>query len=162
MTKEGTWTVGKSVKRILILWILLELKCGCDKWLIPFSLKTFFVLYLLFWNQIFTWLWLKPVSAAICFRSCGFKYCFMRNIFSSSKVCALENRILRLVFFFFVLTSPSEVSPTSMSVFSDSLSSSSDDDSTLSWINLSVEFSSFSIVLLVTTSFETFSFSEKN
>ena len=67
-------------------------------WSIPFSCAARLVLYRWFWNQILTCVGDKRMSDARCSRSGADKYRCWRNRRSSSKVCAFENKTLRLRF----------------------------------------------------------------
>lgn len=55
------------------------------------SVAALFVLYLWFWNQIFTWVGVSRMMEAKCSLSGALRYLCWRKRLSSSKVCALEN-----------------------------------------------------------------------
>lgn len=64
----------------------------------PFSWTARFVLYLWFWNQIFTCVGVKRIKLARCSLSGADKYRCCLNRLSNSYVCALENKTRRLRF----------------------------------------------------------------
>lgn len=64
----------------------------------PFSWTARFVLYLWFWNQIFTCVGVNRIKLARCSLSGADKYLCWRNLLSSSYVCALEKRTRRFRF----------------------------------------------------------------
>ena len=66
--------------------------------MLPFSWAALLVLYLWFWNQIFTWVGDNRIQDAKCSRSGADKYLCCLNLLSSSKVCCLENKTLRFRF----------------------------------------------------------------
>ena len=92
----------------------------------PFSWTARFVLYLWFWNQIFTCVGVSRIRLARCSLSGADKYLCCLNLLSNSYVCALENRTRRFRF----LCDKLESEP-ALSGWSLSLSSSC---SKLSWI----------------------------
>lgn len=55
------------------------------------SVAALFVLYLWFWNQIFTWVGVSRIIEAKCSLSGALRYFCWRKRLSSSNVCALEN-----------------------------------------------------------------------
>lgn len=71
----------------------------------PFSWTARLVLYLWFWNQIFTCVGVKRIKLAKCSRSGADRYRCWRNRLSSSYVCALENKTRRLRFLCTILGS---------------------------------------------------------
>lgn len=64
----------------------------------PFSCTARFVLYLWFWNQIFTWVGVRRIRLARCSRSGAERYLCWRNLRSNSYVCAFENKTRRFRF----------------------------------------------------------------
>lgn len=65
----------------------------------PFSWRARFILYLWFWNHIFTCVGLSRIMLAKCSLSGAERYLCCRKRRSSSYVCALENNTLRFRFF---------------------------------------------------------------
>ena len=83
-------------------------RLGETNWTIsmPFSARALFILYLWFWNQIFTWVGVSRRALARCSLSGAERYLCWRNLRSSSYVWALEKSTLLFLFFTVSLLSP--------------------------------------------------------